>query len=63
MNTEFSGSVLPQGLIAYYKGNVMMIDGKPYLQDCVGAHNAPIVNPDNKSYEEINSDKTSEHGR
>ena len=41
MNTEFSGSVLPQGLIAYYKGNVMMIDGKPYLQDCVGAHNAP----------------------
>ena len=58
MNTEFSGSVLPQGLIAYYKGNVMMIDGKPYLQDCVGAHNAPIVNPDNKSYEEINSDKT-----
>ena len=58
MNTEFSGSVLPQGLIAYYKGNVMMIDGKPYLQDCVGAHNAPIVNPDSKSYEEINSDKT-----
>ena len=58
MNTEFSGSVLPQGLIAYYKGNVMMIDGKPYLQDCVGAHNALIVNPDNKSYEEINSDKT-----
>lgn len=57
MNTEFSGSVLPQGLIAYYKGNVMMIDGKPYLQDCVGAHNAPIVNPDSKSYEEINSDK------
>ena len=58
MNTEFSGSMLPQGLIAYYKGNVMMIDGKPYLQDCVGAHNAPIVNPDSKSYEEINSDKT-----
>ena len=58
MNTEFSGSVLPQGLIAYYKGNVMMIDGKPYLQDCVGAHNALIVNPDSKSYEEINSDKT-----
>ena len=58
MNTEFSGSVLPQGLMAYYKGNVMMIDGKPYLQDCVGAHNAPIVNPDSKSYEEINSDKT-----
>ena len=58
MNTEFSGSVLPQGLMAYYKGNVMMIDGKPYLQDCVGAHNAPIVNPDSKSYEEINSDKS-----
>ena len=58
MNTEFSGSMLPQGLIAYYKGNVMMIDGKPYLQDCVGAHNALIVNPDSKSYEEINSDKT-----
>ena len=36
----------------------MMIDGKPYLQDCVGAHNALIVNPDSKSYEEINSDKT-----
>ena len=58
MNTEFSGSVLPQGLIAYYKGDVISIDGKPYLHDCVGAHNAPITNPDTKTYEEINSDKT-----
>ena len=58
MDTEFSGSMLPQGLMAYYKGDVVMIDGKPYLHDCVGAHNAPISNPDSKSYEEINSDKT-----
>ena len=58
MNTEFSGGLLPQGLMAYYKGDVMMIDGKPHLHDCVGAHNAPIVNPDSKSYEEIKSDKT-----
>ena len=58
MDTEFSGSMLPQGLMAYYKGDVVMIDGQPYLHDCVGAHNAPISNPDSKSYEEINSDKT-----
>ena len=41
-----------------HKGDVISIDGKPYLHDCVGAHNAPITNPDTKTYEEINSDKT-----
>lgn len=39
---EFSGSMLPDGLIAYYKADTLTIDGKPYLRDCVGGYHAPI---------------------
>ena len=53
--TEFSGELMPQGLIAYYKGDIIMIDGKPYLRDCVGGHHAPI---NGAGYEQVNSDQT-----
>ena len=52
---EFSGELMPQGLIAYYKGDIIMIDGKPYLRDCVGGHHAPI---NGAGYEQVNSDQT-----
>lgn len=52
---EFSGELMPQGLIAYYKGDIIMIDGKPYLRDCVGGHHAPI---NGAGYAQVNSDKT-----
>lgn len=41
--TEFSGELMPAGLIAYYKGDVIEIDGKPYLRDCVGGYHAPLM--------------------
>jgi FOG: PKD repeat len=53
--TEFSGELMPQGLVAYYKGDIIMIDGKPYLRDCVGGHHAPI---NGAGYEQVNSDQT-----
>lgn len=40
--TEFSGDLMPHGLLAYYKGDVIEIDGKRYLRDCVGGHHAPL---------------------
>lgn len=52
---EFSGELMPQGLVAYYKGDVIMIDGKPHLRDCVGGHHAPI---NGAGYQQINSDQT-----
>lgn len=43
-NREFYGEVQPDGLIAYYKGDVIEIDGQSYLRDCIGAHHAMITN-------------------
>lgn len=54
---EFSGDLLPDGLLAYYKGDIIQIDGKPYLRDCVGGHHAPIIRSSADSYEQVNSDK------
>lgn len=56
-NTEFAGQLMPQGLLAYYKGDVIMIDGKPYLRDCVGGHHAPIIQTSAGSYEQVANDK------
>lgn len=43
-NREFYGEVMPEGLMAYYKGDVIEIDGKSYLRDCVGGHHALLAN-------------------
>ncbi len=43
-NREFYGEVQPDGLMAYYKGDVIEIDGASYLRDCVGGHHALISN-------------------
>lgn len=43
-NREFYGDVMPNGLIAYYKGDVIEQDGLTYLRDCVGGHHALLTN-------------------
>ena len=43
-NREFYGDVMPEGLIAYFKGDVFESDGKSYLRDCVGGHHALLTN-------------------
>ena len=41
MNVEFTGSVVPQGLIAYLKGDFIADkDGNALLYDCVGGYHA-----------------------
>lgn len=43
MNTEFTGSIMPQGLIAYLKGDLTTnSNGESALFDCVGGHHATI---------------------
>ena len=48
-NREFYGDVMPEGLIAYYKGDVIEANGKSYLRDCVGGHHAMISNANFKT--------------
>lgn len=43
-NREFYGDVMPEGLLAYYKGDIISIGGQDYLRDCVGGHHAMLTN-------------------
>lgn len=43
-NVQYSGSIMPEGLLAYYKGDVVEIGGKKMLRDCVGNNHAEILN-------------------
>lgn len=43
-NREFYGDVLPDGLMAYYKGDIIQIGDNSYLRDCVGGHHALLTN-------------------
>ena len=43
-NREFYGDVMPDGLMAYYKGDIIEQGGNMYLRDCVGGHHALISN-------------------
>lgn len=43
-NREYYGDVMPDGLLAYYKGDVIEINGNSYLRDCVGGHHALLTN-------------------
>ena len=44
MNAQFAGSVLPDGLVAYYKGDVITQDGTAMLRECVSGNHAAISN-------------------
>ena len=53
MNVEFTGSVVPQGLIAYLKGDFIADkDGNALLYDCVGGYHATPMGP----YTVVNTD-------
>lgn len=41
---EYVGELFPEGLVAYYKGNVFEQDGTTYLRDCCGGNHAAILN-------------------
>lgn len=42
-NTEFVGSIMPTGLIAYLKGDLITdAEGKQVMYDCVGGHHATL---------------------
>lgn len=56
-DVEFSGELIPAGLLAYYKGDIIYIDGWPYLRDCVGGHHARLTTDDKSTYAELESDK------
>ena len=42
---EYSGDILPEGLISCFKGDTTMIDGKTYLFDSKGGNHALIKRP------------------
>lgn len=54
--TEFVGQVLPQGLIAYYKGDINQINGQPHLLECISGNHASISNE--KYNQEVATDLT-----
>ena len=44
MNAQFSGSILPDGLIAYYKGDVITENGSTKLREYISGNHAEILN-------------------
>ena len=44
MNAQFSGSTLPDGLIAYYKGDIMTENGNAVLREYTSGNHATILN-------------------
>lgn len=51
---EYTGSMLPSELLAYYKGDTFQgEDGNTYLRDCVGGHHARLL--DNNFVEETDN--------
>lgn len=51
-NIEYSGSLLPNGLIAYFKGDTLHTsEGDVKLRDCVGGNHAKVLNANFAIYE------------
>ena len=44
---QYSGSLLPSSLLAYYKGDTLHIDNKPYFRDYAKGNHAAIINSKN----------------
>ena len=44
MNAQFSGNTLPDGLIAYYKGDVITENGSAKLREYISGNHAQILN-------------------
>ena len=41
---QYSGEVMPDGLIAYYKGDLITVDGKQMLHEYINGNHAEILN-------------------
>ena len=41
---QYSGEVIPDGLIAYYKGDLITVDGKQMLREYINGNHAEILN-------------------
>ena len=41
---QYSGEVMPDGLIAYYKGDLIEVDGKQMLREYISGNHAEILN-------------------
>ena len=41
---QYSGDVMPDGLIAYYKGDLITVDGKQMLREYISGNHAEILN-------------------
>ena len=53
-NTEFVGSIMPQGLVAYLKGDLITNDeGGQVMYDCVGGHHATLQGNYTEVYENM----------
>ena len=50
---QYSGEVMPDGLIAYYKGDLITVDGKQMLREYINGNHAEILN---NNYEAVTSD-------
>ena len=49
---QYSGDVMPDGLIAYYKGDLITVDGKQMLREYISGNHAEILN---NNYEAVTS--------
>ena len=43
-NVQYSGELMPSGLVAYYKGDVVEVNGKQMLHEYVAGNHAEILN-------------------
>ena len=46
---QFAGTMLPDGLIAYYKGDITTVNGKKMLREYISGNHAEILNSNYKS--------------
>lgn len=51
-NVQYSGSIMPNGLIAYYKGDLITVDGRQMVREYISGKHAEILN---SNYEAVSS--------
>ena len=61
-NIEFSGNILPNELIAYFKGDTFTANGKSYLRECIKGNHAEILGTGFKQQNETSLDLRSPKG-
>lgn len=49
---QYSGEIMPEGLVAYYKGDLIEVNGQQMMRECISGNHAEILN---NSYEAVES--------